>query len=131
MAKYSIQARTGTCRVTGETCPRSDHVRSKIPFETEIGVGKVIKGWDEGELLPIRLVSTYHDSQLLPHMSPIHRRSTVVARREGCFDCHTRLCKLELNLVRRCMEADLYFLPTGLWRSWIPTGHSTQRHSQV
>jgi FK506-binding protein 1 len=30
---------------------------SGIPFETEIGVGKVIKGWDEGELNVIHVFS--------------------------------------------------------------------------
>lgn len=48
--KRSIQAGTGICRVFGDVHPYSDHTHSGKPFKTQIGVGKVIKGWDEGKL---------------------------------------------------------------------------------
>ena len=51
--KYSIRAEIGIRRVFGDTRPCSDHAHSQSPFTTQIGVGKVIKGWDEGELLSI------------------------------------------------------------------------------
>jgi len=53
MGKYSIQAGIGIRRVFWDARPLSDHARSNSPFKTQIGVGKVIKGWDEGELLSI------------------------------------------------------------------------------
>lgn len=56
MARYSIQAGNGTRRVSMDARPYSDHVHSNSPFETTIGVGKVIKGWDEGESLSIGLI---------------------------------------------------------------------------
>lgn len=40
----------------GVTRPHSDHAHRGDPFRTKIGVGKVIKGWDEGKLLSIRLI---------------------------------------------------------------------------
>lgn len=66
MAKNSIQAGIGTRRVFGDARLHSDYVHSGSPFETLIGVGKVIKGWDDGELLSIRLISPYYDSHPLP-----------------------------------------------------------------
>lgn len=69
MAKYSTRAGTGTPRVFGDTHPRSDHVHSGSPFKTEIGVGKVIKGWDEGKLLSIGLISTLQQLALTPMCS--------------------------------------------------------------
>jgi len=70
MAKYSIQAGSGTRRVFDDAHPHSDYVHSNSPFKTQIGVGKVIKGWDEGELLSIGLVSPYCGSHPLPPCVP-------------------------------------------------------------
>jgi len=52
-ARSSIQAGIGIHLVIRDTYPSSDHAYSGSPFQTEIGVGKVIRGWDEGELLSI------------------------------------------------------------------------------
>lgn len=54
MASSSIPAEIGAffvviTRRCSSLTPDS-HPSSGIPFETEIGIGKVIKGWDEGTL---------------------------------------------------------------------------------
>lgn len=74
MGKNSIQAGTGIRHALWDARPYSDHAHSGSPFQTEIGVGKVIKAWDEGELLSIG-----SSSQRLPHAFHIYSRSTIIA----------------------------------------------------
>lgn len=52
------------------------------PFVTEIGVGKVIKGWDEG-MLAIHLSRRFADHRA--------RCPPVISRSEGCPYRHRRL----------------------------------------
>jgi hypothetical protein len=69
MAQNSIRAGIGTRLVFGDTRSYSDHVHSGEPFITAIGVGKVIKGWDEGELLSIGFINPCCDTALTPMCS--------------------------------------------------------------
>jgi len=75
MGRYSIQAGIGIRRVFGDACPSSDHPHSNSPFKTQIGVGKVIKGWDEGELLSIGSsahIATVSSYPYVPRIQPFH-----------------------------------------------------------
>lgn len=64
---------------------------SKSPFVTVIGVGKVIKGWDEGKLLSTRFPDSKRNCQLLHNVLHIRRCPTAVARPKGFIDCYPRL----------------------------------------
>lgn len=80
MGKYSIQAGIGICRVFEDACPCSDYAHSNSPFKTQIGVGKVIKGWDEGELLSIGSsahIATVSSYLCVPRIQPFHSCRSV------------------------------------------------------
>jgi hypothetical protein len=65
------------------TLADGDVCNSKAPFVTEIGVGKVIRGWDEGLC---RCPSMRHR-----FVNSTFRRAPAVSRREGHPDGHARL----------------------------------------
>lgn len=124
-ANNSTQAGTGTCRVFGDARPYSDHIYSNSPFQTQIGVGKVIRGWDEGELLSIGLISPY------PKRSTHTAVPQLSLGEKALLTVSPDYVSWGLSLVRPAVGGSSAFLRTGIWCSWVPTGHPTQRHPQV
>lgn len=81
----SVRHRLCSCSLAS----RSRSHRSGQPFETEIGVGKVIKGWDEGTSVSNSIAPV--QSRSIVRHRPV-RCTTAVPGREGCPDGDTGFC---------------------------------------
>ena len=131
MVPNSIRAGIGTRRVSGDARSYSDYVHSGEPFKTSIGVGKVIKGWDEGELL-IRLVGIYCDSHPLPLCVPHTGVPQLSLGEKAVLTATPDFVSLELDLILHAaggLSLNRHMVLVDSHRSSHPTPPSSSKSS--
>lgn len=101
---------------------------SGFPFVTEIGVGKVIKGWDEGELVDVERDDLIGVFDLL--IDKI-RRATIVYRTNSPLDMYTRLCMFFIFFTALAPFSDCFSARSGVWWSRVPTRNTSQCHTHI
>lgn len=91
------------------------------PFVTKIGVGKVIKGWDEGEPLS-DLSKSYDFLTIVCICAHIPRCSPAICGPKSSPHMHPRL-RVYLHLSSGYYSNKRWFVSIGVRRPWFPARH--------